>query len=332
MNMNYLNRTGGPAEGRGEKQRTRSLSLRSLRKTLFPLRLFLLFLASVSLAQTPVQVVTKVVEKELPYADGQRIRVTAQKADVTLKGWSRPTVSVRLRLVAKHPDRAVAEREVMYHQYTLQANGNDIDLSNRFVIPQRAGKLQSQLKAIYEISVPAKALIQLTNSFGDVRLSDLAGDVNVKFEFGKLSLDDVGGKLTVASEYGDIDGRGVNATFVCKAEKADISLRDLGGSSRIASRYGKLMIVPNATTLDALHIEAARTEIAFSPRRVADFRYDVISTFADIRVPESVAGELGRYGSKQTFTYQPPGKKVEVSIQNTYSTVSIQEEQSYGSK
>ena len=321
------------AEEKGEEQRTRRKTL--CRSGALSLRLTLcaLYLTLTLHAQTPVQVVvTKVVEKELPYTDGQRIRVTAQKADVIIKGWNRPTISVRLRLVAKHPDRAVAEREVAYHQYTLQQTGSDIELSNRFVIPQRAGKLQSQLKAIYEVSVPAKALIQLTNSFGDVRLSDLSGEVNLKFEFGKLSLDDMSGKLTIASEYGDIDGRVVNATFVCKAEKAAISLRDLGGSSRITSRYGKLSIWPNSLTLDALRIEAARTEILLLPRRVADFHYDVISTFADIRVPESVAGVLGIHGSKQTFTYQPPGKKAEIVIQNTYSPVTIQGDNSFSSK
>ena len=284
-----------------------------------------------ALAQAPVQVVTKVVEKELPYADGQRLRVIAQKADVTLKGWNRPTVSVRLRLVAKHPDRAVAEREVAYHQYTLQPNGSDIELSNRFIIPQRAVKLQSQLKAIYEVSVPAKALIQLNNSFGDMRLSNLSGDVTVKFEFGKLSLDDINGKLTVTSEYGDIDGRGVNATFVCKAEKADINLRELGGRVNLQSRYGKLSIWPNSLTLDALRVGAARTEVTFAPQRVTDFRYDVVTSFADVRVPGTYADQLGRYGGKQTFTLQPPGRKVEIIIQNTYSAVTIQEERTYSS-
>ena len=283
-------------------------------------------------AQVPVQVVTKVVEKELSYTEGQRIRVNAQKADVTLKGWNRPMVSVRLRLVAKHPDKTVAEREVAYHQYTLQTNGSDIELANRFVIPQRAGKLQSQLKAIYEVSVPTKALIQLTSSFGDVRLSNLSGDVTVKFEFGKLSLDEINGKLMVTSEYGDIDGRGVDATFVCKAEKADISLRELGGSNRIMSRYGKLSIWPNSLTLDALRVDAARTEVTFAPQRVTDFRYDVITSFADVRVPGAYSDQLGRYGGKQKFTLQPPGRKVEVVIQDTYSPVIIQEEKSFSSK
>lgn len=277
-------------------------------------------------SQTPVQVVTKVVEKELPYADGQRIRLAAQKADVTLKGWNRPVVSVRLRLMAKHPDRAVAEREVAYHQYAVQANGPELELSNRFVIPQRAGKLQSQLKAIYEVSVPAKALLTITNSFGDLRLSDLSGDISLKFEFGRLTLDDVGGKLVITSDYGDIDGRNVDAQLTLQAEKADVTLRDLGGQSSIRSRYGKLTVLP-APSLDGLSVEAARTEILVATKRVSDFRYDVITTFADIRVPESVADELGRLGSKQTFTYQPPGvRKPEIKIQNSYSTVVIQGE------
>ena len=306
--------------------RQRSLTQNRLR-FICRLTLFIMSFVPRAFSQTSVQVVTKVVEKELAYVDGQSIRINAQKADVTLKGWNRSTVSVRLRLVAKHPDRAVAEREVAYHQYTCQPTGNALELSNRFVIPQRAGKLQSQLKAIYDVNVPTKALVQLANSFGDLRLSDLSGEVTLRFEFGRLTLDDMGGKLTITSDYGDIDGRNVNAALVCKAEKADINLCDLGGSSRITSRYGKLTVMPNAATLDALHIEAARTEILLIPRRLTDFRYDVIATFADIRVPESVVGELGRYGSKQTFTYQSPGgRKPEIQIQASYSPVIIQDE------
>lgn len=289
--------------------------------------LLLLFLPLLARSQTPVQVVTRVVEKELPYTDGQRVRVNAQKADVTLKGWNRNTISVKLRLVAKHPDRATAEREVAYHQYTVQAENGQIDLSNRFVIPQRAGKLQSQLKAIYEVSLPAKALLTLNNSFGDIRLSDLAGDVNLKFEFGKLTLDDIGGKLTITSNYGDIDGRNVAATLTLKAEKADVTLRDLGGTANLQSRYGKLTVLP-ANTLNALRIEAARTEIQIAANRLTDFRFDVICTFADIRVPEEVASQLSKYGGKQVFNYQPPGRKPEIKIQNSYSPITIQDNKS----
>lgn len=289
---------------------------------IYSLLLFLLPL--IARSQSPVQVVTRVIEKEMPYADGQRIRLTAQKADIMLKGWNRPTISVKLRLVAKHPDKAIAEREAAYHQYVLQAEKGQIELSNRFVIPQRAGKLQSQLKAIYEVSLPAKALLTLTNSFGDIRLSDLAGDVNLTFEFGKLTLEDMGGKLSISSNYGDIDGRNSTAVLTLKAEKADVTLRDLGGTASLQSRYGKLTILPS-NTLDALKIDAARTEILVSVNRLSDFRFDVISTFADIRVPPEVNDQLSKYGSKQVFGNQPTGRKPEIRIQNSYSPVTIQD-------
>jgi len=322
MKKERSTRTGGLAKTQRVSQRWCATATRSLYYGFFAAFAF----APLRLSFAQVQVVTKVVEKAIPYADGQRVRLNAQKADVTVKGWNRPTVQVRLRLMAKHPDRAVAEREVAYHQYTLQANGSEIDLSNRFVIPQRAGKLQSQLKAMYEVSVPAKALLTLTNSFGDLTLSDLSGDVSLTFEFGRLTLDDIGGKLTVSSNYGDIDARNLDANLTLKTEKADVTLRDLGGTARITSRYGKLTLLP-ALSLNKLTVEAARTEITVATKRLADFRYDIINTYAPIRVPESVMGELGKYGSKQTFTYQPPGAaKPEIQIQNSYSPVSIQGE------
>ncbi len=290
--------------------------------SLFP-ALVALCLTVVSWAQTPVQVVTKVITKDLPYADGQRIRVNAQKADVILTGWNRPTISIKLRLVAKHPERNVAEREVAYHQYALQVVNGQIELSNRFEVPKGSGKLQSQLKAIYEVSVPERALITLVNSFGDVRLTNLSGDVNVKFEFGKLSLDDVGGKLTITSTYGDIDGRNIDATLVCKAEKADILLRDLGGKVTLQSRYGKLTLLP-ATTLAALTVEAARTEIIINPLRIDAFQYDLQTAFGELRVPAGYTEFLGSYGSRKTFDYPSSGKKPTIRIQNSYNSIVIQ--------
>lgn len=272
-----------------------------------------------------VQVITKIIEKELPYTEGQPIVLTAQKADVTIKGWNRSMISVRLRLIAKHPDRAVAEQELGYHQYSLRAVNNQIDLSNRFVIPQSVGKLKSQLKAIYEISLPAKALLSITNSFGDMNLSNLDGNTTVTFDFGRLRLDDITGKLTTKSDYGDIDGRNLDATLAIKAEKAEITLQDVSGNVTIQASFGKLTLLPNPT-LDALNVDATRTEILIATKRMTDFGFELTNSFADIRVPENVADQLIKTKSKQVFKYQPLANKPEIVVQNRYSPIIIQGE------
>lgn len=287
----------------------------------------LLFTASLSFAQTPVQVVTKVIEKEFAYSEGQRIRLAAQKADVIVKGWSRSSVSVRLRLIAKHPDRSVAEHEVAYHQYALKLENGQIDLSNQFVIPQRAAKLQSQLKAVYEVSLPSRMLLTLINSFGDIRLSDIAGDVSVNFEFGKLTLNDIGGKLTIISNYGDVDGHNLAAALTIKAEKADVVLQELGGTVKIQSQYGRLSS-ELASTLTSLTIEAARTEILVVTKRLSDFRFDVSTAYSEIRLPQEFTSQLSRQSGKQLFKYQLLSRKPEVTIRNSYNTVLIQDDKS----
>lgn len=277
-----------------------------------------------TMAQTQVQVVTKTIEKELPYADGQPIRLMAQKADVIVRGWNRPVVSIRLRLIAKHPDRAVAERELAYHQYTLQATGTGLDLANRFVIPQAAGKLKSQLKAVFEVNVPARSQLTINDAFGDISLTDWAGEGSVNLEFGRLTLEEVGGRLTIASEYADIDGRQVNAVLTGKTQKAEVSLRGLGGTVKLYCKYGKLVIWPNAATLDGLQVDAAGTEIMVIPKRIEEYQYVVQSAYSTVQVPDGFREFLKKKGVQQRFDWPVSGRKPLIKIDNDYAPVIIQ--------
>jgi len=284
--------------------------------------LFCLF-TTLALAQSPLQVVTKTIEKELTYADGQRVVLTAQKADVQIKGWSRTTVLVRLKLIAKHPEREVAERELSYLQYTLQPRDRLIELSNRFVIPQRAGTVKGNLKAIYEIWVPTRCPVVLSNTFGDVMLADLGNEVSVKLEFGKLTAQNLTGKVTVTSEYGDIEATNIQGNLSIKAEKAEIGLRQLGGLCTVQSHYGKLQILPDAA-LSALTVQATRTEILLYPRRMDDFQYDVENAYSSIHVPDGYTEHLSQAIIKRRFKYQPSPRKPIISIANSYSPIVVQ--------
>lgn len=284
--------------------------------------LFLLtFVTMSTLAQTRLQVVTKTVEKELAYSVGQHVNLTAQKADITIKGWNKSTVLVRLKLIAKHPEREVAEQELAYLNYDIQTRSNVIDLSNRFTIPQRAGGIKGNLKAVYEIWLPTRCPVLLQNTFGDVSLSDLAGDTSLKVEFGKLTIVNLSGKTTVISDYGDIDATELGGFFSIKAEKAEITLRELSGSGTIQSRYGKLSIQPDAR-LTTLTVQAARTEVFLYPRRMDDFQYEIETSYSTIQVPDLYSGHLST--SKRRFRYSASVNKATISVTNLYSPVVIQ--------
>jgi hypothetical protein len=281
--------------------------------------------ASLRLNAQTVQVVTKVVEKTIPCPDGltQRIHLNARKADVQVRGWNRPVVGIRLRLVAKHPDRVVAEREVAYHQYTLQVSGSVIDLANSFVIPQRAGKLQSQLKAIYEVRVPNRALLTVSNSFGDVDLRDLAGETEVTFEYGLLSLDTIEGKLTLDTHYGDVVGTELKATFNCTAEKSTVILRKHGGNSTIRGQYSKLFALPNTDSFAGMSVEADHSSVRLMVVNVDDFRYDLKAVDERLMLPKTYASELTRKHHTEQFQYELSTNKPLIRVTGKDNPISL---------
>ncbi len=112
----------------------------------------------------------------------------------------------------------------------------------------------------------------------------------------------------------------MDVALTAKTEKADITLEDFGGTAMIHSQYGRLQLVP-APTLRILTIEAARTDIVVATKQLTDFRYDIVTTYASIRVPDNVNKYLVKSRDKQLFKYSMIDHKPEIIIRNSYSSV-----------
>ena len=62
-------------------------------------------------AQSSVQVVTKTIEKDFVFVAGNSLKINAQKADIKIVGWNKAMISVKMKLIAKNPDKKIAEEE-----------------------------------------------------------------------------------------------------------------------------------------------------------------------------------------------------------------------------
>ncbi len=278
-------------------------------------------LNGLAVAQTKVQVVSKTIEREI--TDVNRLVININKADLVVKGWSKPGLGLTVRFVAKHPDRAIAEREIDYLSYDLRTKNGTAEITNRYTIPQSASKVQSVLKVTLELLVPQRMAVAITSSFGDIRLSDLAGEIGVKYEFGNLIINSLFGKTNIESDYGDLEATNVSGRLMLKTEKSNVLLRGLGGTVNLLCHYGKLTIRPN-TDLLSLLIDATRTEIVLVPRRLDDFSYDLRNAYADIRVPDTARESVHKVVSKYIFDYDPNPNKPLIRIDNSYSLITIQ--------
>lgn len=254
-------------------------------------------------AQTKIQVVSKTIEKEIDYREGMSLNISAQKADVRVRGWNRPVVSFKLRLVAKHPERKVAEKELVFMLYTIKTN-LQFEAENRFKVPQSYGEVESNLKAYYEVFVPFRCPVIITNTFGETLAAQLQASLKVSSEFGKITLENLAGRLDIESHYADIEGDKLNVTLNGRLENANVNLIDLGGNGQLQSKYGKLRIVPN-NDLNHFKINAARTEVVVEPRSMDDFTFDVETVFSKINVPNTHQDRLKKYLTNMFLIFRP---------------------------
>lgn len=273
-------------------------------------------------AQTKIQVVSKTIEKEIDYREGMSLNISAQKADVRVMGWNRPVVSFKLRLVAKHPERKVAEKELVFMLYTIKTN-LQFEAENRFKVPQSYGEVESNLKAYYEVFVPFRCPVIITNTFGETFTAQLQASLKVSSEFGKITLENLAGRLDIESHYADIEGDKLNVTLNGRLENANVNLIDLGGNGQLQSKYGKLRIVPN-NDLNHLKINAARTEVVVEPRSMDDFTFDVETVFSKINVPNTHQDRLKKTLNKYVFDFQTKNRRGTIVIRNSYSPILIE--------
>jgi hypothetical protein len=269
-----------------------------------------------------LQVVTKTIQKEIAYASGTKINLNAQKADVFIKGKNQDKITITVKLIAKNSDKNTAEKELSYLNYEIKNSPNMIDLSNAYIMPKSLGKLKSQVKTIYEITLPNKSNVLIVNSFGETNINSFSGNLSIKFNYGRLTMTDIEGKIDIDSNYGDIEAESISGMLLCKSVKAESIFTNIIGNATIEAKYGSLKInLLSATT--RLNVDAARCEIELSVKRFEDFKFDASNQFEKINVPPNFKGFVSNFRNLETLLYEPKSSNSLIKIQNSYSPILI---------
>ena len=275
-------------------------------------------------AQRTVQVVTRTIEQRLPCPTGTLVRIRAEKASVRVQGWDQPTAWLVLRLVAKHPERAVAEEELPAARYQFEAHGRTIDLVNYFALAAGAAALRADLRADYTLWVPAGTTVELHNEYGQTTLVGLNGRQTLTQEFGPISLQHLRGALAVTAKYADLTGFDNDFSLDCEADKSAISLMQAAGRYYIRNRYGSILIEP-AEGLRDLLIEAERTEVKLGLARLDRYNYRLSNNQGALQLPPSLAAAQSRSLGRNVLQLSNQVKLPLLRVSTSYEPITIQQ-------
>jgi hypothetical protein len=263
------------------------------------------------LGQTPLQLISKTIEKEFVYHAGHELNIEGEKADVQVESWEQNKIAVTITFSAQHPDKKTAQRELEWIQYQAEKVKSKIYLRNYLKVPSGQEKPQSTLKAKYVIKVPSDCPVYLKSQFGMVRIRDLANQVKLNSTFTNIGLENIQGSIDVTSRFGDLDGQFIDGTMFVNARRTDISLRELKGKYDLKTSYGTLNIFADPNVAD-LKLTADHTKIHLVSTDPSRFAFNIESKGSDLSLPDQMnfnVLEASNDPSVKKLLYKPVGKE-----------------------
>jgi hypothetical protein len=240
-------------------------------------------------AQTSMQVVTKTIEKTLPYKNGNEVNIEGEKAEIQVETWSKNEVKVLVELIAKHPNRKTAEADLNRMVYSSEQHGNNIYFRNYISTDKNGKKPESDLKAIYTITLPADCPMYLKNSYGLAHVSNLSRALKIHSEFSKIDLENLRGQIGITTRFGDIEGRQIDGNVTINSRRSDIELHDIKGTWNINAQYGILKFFTNPSPeLLSLNIDAEKSDVYFFDPKPSFYGYTLTAHYGTISVPQDL--------------------------------------------
>ena len=244
-------------------------------------------LAAIGLALATAAETTRTIEHEIvgPLAS---VRVVHSFGACTVKATAAgEKPHARLELVAKGGTSDAERTYLEQVELSLEPARNESgeSLLVRSLFPAKESK-PAELSFAAELTLwlPARAAVDLDNSFGPVTIDTRDGDVSVKNRLADIELERIHGNARVDAQFGAVTARDVTGTLTITGKNTAVTAERIGGLADVRTSAGAVTI----TTAGAVHVEDRIKPVTI--RAVAgDVR--VVSSFGDVKV-DGVGGDL----------------------------------------
>ncbi len=241
--------------------------------------------------------VQKTIEKSFPLAGAGELQLENKYGNVTLKGWDQNKVSITISIKVNHRRKENAED-------LLQRINPEIKASNSYVsiVSEISNKNtgwfadffnrnnpidfdRSHVQIDYEIYLPAKAGIKVTNRFGDVVLENCNGPLTALIEHGNLWIGENLNKADIVLKYGKVRAKDLNY--------ADLDLKngelDMENSKSLRLRSdGTEINIHSASSLEIYsnkdNVTVSETGTLYGSLEFTTFKLDRLAQEVDLKL------------------------------------------------
>ena len=150
----------------------------------------------------------------------------------------RIVVSIQKRVRASSREAAEELESELVFSIDEQA-GRYVVASNRSLMND---SLRRRFRTSLRIRVPADSSLEVTNSYGPVEIHDLTGEQVVVNRYGEVRLSQIDGDIRVEDRYGPVWADDVSGDVVVTNRYGPVTLNRIGGSANVENRYAAVEI------------------------------------------------------------------------------------------
>ncbi len=153
--------------------------------------------------------VEKKFNKEFSTQGKELLKISNRYGDVKVENWSDSKVVIDVVITLEHPNKDRAEKLLSMIEIVFNENDNTIeartDIDSKFSLKGVNGDKRFSID--YIVKMPTDFNLDLINKYGNVRINELSGLVNIRVKYGSLYVDKLSREKkkplnTISLEYG----------------------------------------------------------------------------------------------------------------------------------
>jgi DUF4097 and DUF4098 domain-containing protein YvlB len=192
--------------------------------------------------------VTRPVSNTYPVSGPARIFVSNQFGTVRVVPWGEQIVRVTAEIRVGAETTAMAERFAQRVEVTGNHVGDRIEVQTKYPPAEPPAKVGYETNI--EINVPASASVEIVNTFGDVFVRGLKGDLSVDARFSIVDLRDLSGTVRVRTRgQSTLVAEDLHAGGVFVLRSTEASFTRVSGDLKVDNYLGGVTLRPGSAPL-----------------------------------------------------------------------------------
>jgi len=149
---------------------------------------------------------TKTIKKKFKLTADGDVSIANKYGNVNLKTWNQNEVKIDITITANASSEAIADN--IFERIIIEfANRSDFVGAQTVIESQKSnwwgGKDKGDFTIDYDVSIPSRANLQLSNKYGDAEIEAIGGDASINVKYGNFNLHSVDSDAEIELGYGN---------------------------------------------------------------------------------------------------------------------------------